>query len=291
VNFCAFDHQGKSRMLCRTLLDAGWAHTEPEQADVLLIDIDDPDAPGRGDLISRSHGLVVLYPHGALPTYLGFYKPEERIDIQLVHGSHTVWMLENLGLWRVVKAVGWSYSPWVDYQPPAKVDRVLFGPIHPYGSGELDEPYKRENARVFAALQELDVEVTVQMFGSAQTNGLPEPLGAVAVRSSLLVDWRWVDQADLVVAEGTLACLALARGKPVVMFGQSLPQLDEHDRPKTGVTVRFPRYPVDFDDGLLPELFAAACADVGGWWRDGFVGGPFNTDAFLDVLEAQLVAA
>ncbi len=291
MNFCVLDHQGKSRMVTQTLLDDGWEHTDPEHADVLLLDIDDPDAPIRGDLISRSHGLVVLYPHGALPTYHGFYKPEERVDVQLVHGSSAVWPIENLGLWRTVKAVGWTYSPWVDYEPPAQVKHILFGAHHPYGSGHLEQAFQHENARVFAALKKLDVRITVQLFGTPGMNGLPEPLGATAVRSSLTVDWRWVDQADLVIADGTLACLAMARGKPVVMFGQAIPIEDENDRPHTGTEVRLPRYPVDFDDGPLPDLIEAACQDVGGWWREGFVGGPFDPDMLLNVLEKELVAA
>ncbi len=279
-------------MLVRALLDQGWTHTDPEHADVLLIDIDDPDAPERGDAIGRSHGLVVLYPHGALPTYHGFYQPEERVDVQLVHGAGSVWQIESLGLWRTVKAVGWMYSPWVEYQPPAKVEKVLFGPHHPYGSGELEDAFKLENSMVYLQLQELELDVTVQMFGSPEMNGLPDPLGAMSVRSSLMVDWRWIDQADLVIADGTLACLALARGKPVVMFGQHIPIEDEHDRPRNGVTLRVPHYPIDCaEDATLADLVEAAVGDTGGWWREEFLGGPFNPSLFLAVLQSELVPA
>ncbi len=290
-NFCVFDHQGKTRFLTGALLDRGWQHTPPEHADVLLLDIDDPDAPGRSEMIDRCPGRVVLYPHGGLSAYDGYYQPDDRVDVHLVHGPQAVPLVEQLGLSREVKPVGWSYSPWVDYTPPREIRRVLFGPIHPYGSGFLFDELKQVNARVFTALQNTDVEVTVQMFGTPAMNGTQERRGVTIVRSSLVVDWRWIDQADLVVADGTLACLALARGKPVVMFGQEVNRgLDEHNRPRTGTIVEWPRYPIDFDDAPLPELFTAACDDTGGWWRDQFVGGPFDKNAFLDALDARAPA-
>jgi hypothetical protein len=106
-----------------------------------------------------------------------------------------------------------------------------------------------------------------------------------------MLDWTAVDEADLVVADGTLACLALARGKPVVMFGQSHPIEDEHNRPADGTEIRVPRYPVDYDDGPLDDLFHAACSGAGQDWKDEFAGGPFDKAAFLEAVARVPVAA
>jgi hypothetical protein len=289
VKFCVHDHQMKSRLLVATLLEAGHELSPVSEADLLLVDIDDPDAPGRGDLITACPGTIVLYPHGALPTYHGYYQPDRRVDVQLVHGPGSAALVSNLGLGRDVRPVGWSYSPTASYKAPQRPRRVLFGPVHPYGSGALDERNADENRRVLQALRALDVELTVQMFGTPQMNGFLVPPDARIVYSTLNVDWTEVDQADLVVAEGTLACLALARGKPVVMIGQ-FPTSDENGRSPVGPVVKVPRYPIDCSAGLLPDLFTAACADEGGWWREQYVGGPFDSVAFLNSVET-LVAA
>lgn len=288
MNFCAYDHQGKARFLTSALLAHGHQPTRASAADLLLLDIDDPDAPIRGDLIDACPGAVLLYPHDALPTYHGFYEPDPRISGQLVHGPGTASLIDALGLERSVHVLGWSYSPVVPFAAPKRVERVLFGPIHPCGSGALDDVYRDENRRVFDALRALDLELTVQMFGTPGMNGLPAPWQVRFVESSLAVDWMEIDRADLVVADGTFACLALARGKPVIMFGQSLPSLDGHDRPRLdgNARVRVPCYPVDFADGPLPDLFAAACADIGAGWREEYVGGPFDPAAFADLAES-----
>ncbi len=288
MRFHALDVQGKSKMLTRTLLDAGHEESTPAQADLLLIDIDDPDAPRRGRLIEQCAGKVMLYPHGGMPsTYHGFYEPDDRIDIQLVHGAGGARLVSELG--RQVATVGWSYSPMLPLKTVVAPARVLFGPTHPYGSGKLDQQDKKMNLHVYEILRESGLAVEVQMFGTAVANGLPQ--GVNGYRSTLMLDWAAVDRAELVVAEGTLACLAMARGKPVIMFGQDLEPTDEHSRPVRGPVIKVPRYPIDIDDGDLDELIDAACNGVGESWRHKFVGGPFDRAAFLNAVDSLLAVA
>ncbi len=288
MNFHVLDHQGKSRMLVDTLLAAGHTHTAAGHADLLLIDIDDPDAPRRGRLIDQCQGTVVLYPHGATPTYHGFYEPDDRIDVQLVHGVGTAKLVADLDLDRKIIDAGWTFSPMLPFAP-TEGKRVVFGPTHPYGSGKLDDQYRNLNGRVYRALKASGLDLKVQMFGLAANNGLPH--GASCHRSSLMLDWSLIDKADVVVADGTFASLAMARGKPVVMFGQDLEVTDEHNRPQTGPIVRLPRYPVDFDDGDLAGLIDKACRGVGEDWRKQFVGVPFDSMAFLHSVENAVAVA
>ncbi len=275
-------------MLTDTLLAAGHTHTPVTHADLLLIDIDDPDAPRRGRLISQCPGKVVLYPHGATPTYHGFYEPDERIDVQLVHGVGTARLVAGLGLDRKIIDAGWTYSPMVPFQP-TEGKRVLFGPTHPYGSGKLDLQYRNLNTRVYHLLRASALNVKVQMFGTAINNGLPH--GVNGYRSTLMLDWSQIDEADVVVGDGTFACLALARGKPVVMFGQDWPVTDEHNRAVVGPVVRLPRYPLDIDDGAVPDLIDRACRGAGEEWRKQFVGVPFDSMAFLHSVEHAVMVA
>lgn len=290
MRFHCLDVQHKARMLAHTLLQAGHEHVPAPQADVLLIDIDDPDAPMRSRLISQCSGAVVLYQHGGIPsTYHGFYKPDERVHIQLVHGPGGARLARQLKLGRNVVTVGWSYSPTVVFKPIDAPRSVLFGPSHPYGSGRLEEHYKKLNGRVYQLLRKSGMDLRIQMFGTAAANGLP--MGVTGHRSTLMLDWSQIDQADLVVAEGTLACLALARGKPVITFGQQFEPTDEHNRPSRGPVIRVPRYPVDIDDGPLDELVDGACIGLGEAWRRKFVGGPFDHETFLAAIESSVLVA
>jgi hypothetical protein len=287
VKFAVVDHQWKSIMLVRTLRAAGYEAAPPHDADVLLVDIDDPDAPGRSEATAACPGLVVLYPHGALPTYHGAYAPDERIDLQLVHGPATADAIADAGLDRDIAVVGWSYSPSVPFRKPAAVDRVLFGPHHPYGSGVLEEVHRKENRRVMGAILGMDAEeVTVHVYGTPEMNGLEHVEGVRYAQSTLNIDWAEIDDADVVIANGTFACLALARGKPVVMFGQNIPSCDEHNRLPVGPTVEVDRYPVDFSDGPLDAVIEDACDGLGLWWHDAYVGGPFDAGAFLGSIDS-----
>ncbi len=291
MRFHCLNVQEKPRMLIETLRVAGHTHSPPPTADLLLIDIDDPDAPQRGRLIDQCPGIVMLYQHGAIPsTYHGFYQPDDRIDIQVVHGPGGARLAAELGLGREIATAGWSYSPSVPFAPVDEPERVLFGPIHPYGSGALHEQDRKINARVYDKLRSSGLNLAIQMYGSATSNGLPA--GVNGYNSRLMLDWSQIDQADLIVAEGTLACLALARGKPVVMFGQDLPRTDEHNRPSdSGPVVEVPRYPVDIDDANLDALIAAACMGAGQTWREEFVGGPFDRLAFLAAVDSAVAVA
>lgn len=295
MNFAACDTQLKSRLLALSLLERGHVMTPAAHADVLLVDIDDPDAPHRGDLIAQAKAndaLVLLYPHGAVPTgtYDGYYEPDPRIDAQLVHGPGIADVVAAAGIDRPCHVIGWSYSPHVEFRPPWHVERVLFGPLHPFGSGQISDDQQDLNRQVFDALMGLpDVEVAVQLFGSPGLNGLPVPWHVNWIPSTLKLDWAAIDQADLVIAEGTLAMLALARGKPVVWFGSDTAREDENARPRRAgcpYTVA-PRFPIDFADGPLPVLVEKARAgsrEVDEWTAQ-FVGGPFDPDGFCDLVE------
>jgi hypothetical protein len=295
MNISVLNVQNKARTLTHALLQRGHTFTSPGQADLLLIDIDDPDAPGRSEMIAATKengGAVLLYPHGAreIGTYHGFYEPDPRIDAQVVHGPGFPPVLEAAGLDRPVHVVGWSYSPRVPFSPPDRVERILFGPMHPYGSGQIAEEQQHLNGRVFDALTHVpDVVLSVQLYGPPALNGLWDADGVAWVPSILALDWAAVDAADLVVAEGTLAMLAMARGKPVVTIGAHLLRDDEHGRPRRPdyPFCVAPRYPLDFDDGPLSELIEAAragSAAVEDWVAD-FVGGPFDRSSFCDLAE------
>lgn len=259
------------------------------EADLLLVDTD--DRLYRGALIDACPGRVLLYPHGALAIYSGFFPPDPRIDAQLVHGAGTARLLERMSLDREVHVIDWSYGAQIPFRAPDRVDRVLFGPIHPGDAGELAAVYREENQRVLSGLLELDAEIIVQLRGTTEQNGLLETGHARLVPSTLTAGAREIDQADLVVSNGTYACVALARGRPTVMFGQSLPPEDTGRRPWRDEfnCGPIPRYPLDFDDAELPELIDGALANAGKDWADEFVGGPFNVDLFVAIAE-QLAA-
>jgi len=266
MRFALFDHQGKGLHIGQALVAAGWDLSgDPADCDLLLVDHDGPYAHPRPAIIEAAYDAgakIVLYPHGALPTvtfYDGAYAPDARIDARLEHGEGHVEIGRRIGLGDIGQTVvGWTYSDRAAFAP-TRPERILFAPIQPNGSGELKEHDRLRNHHAWMQLREIG-NVAVR------NPGFPADV------TSAFAD---VDQADVVVAAGTLACLALARGKPVVMIHDrnlenevEPAHLDAYDD--------YQRYPLTVGDAPLGDLIAEACqgsAHVDAW-RNLFVGAP-----------------
>ncbi|MCR4340773.1 MAG: hypothetical protein NUW01_12905 [Gemmatimonadaceae bacterium] len=294
MRVAAFDHQRKSLGILSALQAAGHRIVDRPPADLLLVDHD--SAPPRAQLIDAFHAdgtTVVMYPHGARPTfqYAGILEPDQRIRGQLVHGPGIADIYRIVGCPHEPHVVGWTYSPTVPFHAPRKIRRVLFAPHHPFGNGTMCEYERTLNADVARRLAALDVEVTVQMYGSPETNGVPTVGRWRYVPSSLDLDWRHIDQADAVIGDGTIAYLAIARGKPTVMVGNAR-QVYADDM-VTPVD-RWPdiaaalRYPVDTTAGPLDhmlELARAGTTEVNEW-KERMIGPPLSRSLLVRTLES-----
>ena len=297
LTFAVFDHQRKGRALGQALQDAGHLSVDTPRADVLLIDFDAPYAHPRPQLIEEcvEHGgIVLVYPHGAYPTcqYGSSLTADPRVTAQLVQGPGIAEVYRRLGMTVPVHVVGWYYCPLLPFQPVEKIRRVLFCPAHPSGVGYLCDEMKAENARVFETLLAFGAELQVTLLGTPEMNGLWYEPNVVYRASDLNLQWGDIDQADLVVAEGTKAYLAVARGKPVVMLAQDYaPRGDLDPSPIPGWDELCPmmKYPLAFDDldSFFHEQATVACAGSAEVteWRARMIGEPWQPAEFVQLVE------
>lgn len=299
-----FNLNGKERGVAQALHHCGHKLVaDPEDADIALIDF---PAGWGGQRLAMTwwfaeRGVpVVSYPHGAAPlvSFGGVTDPCARLTAELVHGEGHREILSLLGYPVPVEVIGWSYSPVEPFSPVETVGRLLFAPAHPQADGSLRDEWKAANASAYQGFLDHPAPVkTVRMHGTWEQNGLwPDDRVTSRVYADLMLDWSDIDNADAVVSEGTFAYLAVARGKPTVMFGQQLLGRPDHGTRQVRDWERvFPlmRYPLAVEDGPFDEVLASAC--VGGpdvdRWKTRMVGEPLDPYALCALLDRYVRAA
>lgn len=288
MRFALWDHAGKGAYLRQRLFEAG--HTAAEtvaDAELMLLDCDWAWAHPRPALIQAAHqagAKIVLYPHGGLPTtyvYDGLTVPDPLVDLRLEHGQGSIDAASELGLPLWQQASGWLYSPTLPFAPVADPVKVLFAPQHPNMEMLLNgtnghDPGPAANQAIYRWLLKSGFDVTVSVVGPLWRNGIyPHPGVTLVSNHEMRYDfsWRLVQDADLVIAAGTVAACAVASGKPTIMLGQG-----HYADYVNGVYVQpdhldiydgLFRYPLDANEGDLDDLVVDACTgtDATADWR------------------------
>lgn len=195
------DYQGKGFAL-RPYLPPHTLVEDPPY-DLLLTDSDSfPDTSNKIAEIraARECGAkVAVYPHGPYPG-VSIFTVRRLADVYLVTGPGNVLLWHLLAPSVRVVDIGWYLCPLLPLEQRRSPRNVLFAPIHTVI--EEDEP------SALAANRE-GMEI-------AESFGVPV---TVRGREPRPAEWDEIDAHDTVVAEGTFAMLALARGKRVYMFG------------------------------------------------------------------------
>jgi hypothetical protein len=270
MRFLLYDHQGKGAPIGRALVSQGHAAmTLLAEADLLLIDHEHFDG-GRLRLIRECHARgipVVIYPHGAAPqvAYDGCQEVSPHVTALLVPAEGHRQVFERFDYPHPVHVIGWHFCPLGPLAAPkGKIEHVLYAPGHPWYDGRSHHSSERiANEAIFTAFCRLDVpRKTVRYFGEPYPNGIDD-LGRKEIRfveSDLSIDWTEIDEADVVIATGTYAYLALARGKPVVWFGQNRVSSEDGQRlaEKWDCYADLMRYPLDAFDAPLAQQVARA---------------------------------
>ena len=282
------EYLGKGRGLCEALVRAGHTFTNDlEQADILFSHTDAPWRPTELEYMQRASERripVVLYPHGAHPSveYDGLQEVSEFVTDKLVSGPGHEEVMRRIGYPRPVHRIGWSYCPILPFCPIRKPKKVLFAPLHPWADGKTIRDFDLlGNRLVFEELVgnlPAGSELHVRYFGEMEPNGLSDREGVHFYPiTDLTVDWKQIDEMDLVVSCGTFAYLSVARGKPVIFMNQRAPGVNDEGTKEVNTWDSYGdylRYPVDMQDWPLPILISKVC-EGGSWlerWRNLFVG-------------------
>jgi hypothetical protein len=275
-----------------------------QRADVYLTDLDIPGPAFRPviDKYVEAGAVALTYPHGIGPIhyYDGIWPAYERISGMFVVSEGDAEVYRRMRYPHPMYVIGWAYGELLPFRGTDTPRRVLFAPIHPLENGFLSDWQQDLNREAFAALLEAqDIELTVRYLYELEANGLTRVPGVEYVQGLPDNTFDDIDRADVVVAQGTYAYLAAARGAPVVMFGQHIhPSNAEHLAEPT-YAVRwhewrdYLRYPLDLRDGPAAELIAAAAR--GGEpvreWKARFIGEELDARHFSDQLELARATA
>lgn len=292
MKFSVFDVMDKGLYLKQTLEAAGHEPVPVEEADVLILDCDWEWAAPRPALIDEavSRGVkVALYPHGGMPTvhvYDGLTEPHPGVDVRFEHGPGSIDLavipMGREDLKQV--ACGWLYCPTVPFAPVENPYRILFAPLHPniemLNNGGGPDPAPALNRHVYQQLLDMGLPLTVSAVGPLWRNGIWAHPRATIANTEMRFSRAYglIQQADVVVAAGTVAAAAVACGKPTVMIGGHdccdyiggrYVRATHADEYQDWLT-----YPFNAEDGPLADLIAQACAgsDEANDWRETWIG-------------------
>ena len=293
MRIAASQHQKKALPFLTALAEHGHQLVSGD-ADVFLLDIDTKwNKPIYEPRIRRGE-KVFLYPHAPHATYLydGCFDADPRVTAQFVVSEGVREVYRRIGMTVPTYAVGFPWAELRPFRPADPPRKVLFAPEHPLANGKINPDTAARNRQVFDALLELGVELTVRHIMEIERNGLYPADSVEFVQAKPDNGTDQIDETDAVVAVGTFAYLAIARGVPTVMFDQSKPLINNNPdgtvwRPANWhLYGDYVRYPYDFYDGALGDLLldAARGDERIRDWRELFIGPQFDPTAFSRLL-------
>ena len=295
ISVSVHNHQNKaSGLIAEIRRDERFEYVDfLSYADILLIDHDATEYYKRAIMTyKRSGAKVLLYPHGATAhlAWDGVWEPFDMVDgfIAMSYGqAETMW---RYGYPKPVYVTGWH---WCEKKPftPAQGKEVLFAPIHALSNGFIHPDIKALNGLIHDQLCRMNIGLTVRYIGSLEDCGIESTHNDVIYtqgRPDNSIDD--IDSADYVVSFGTFAYLAIARGKPTIMYRQDLPYFDGHsienikEAENWELYGDFMRYPIDMPhEG---DILAQANADSLelSEWKDLFIGDQMAPGTLGDIL-------
>ncbi len=264
-----------------------WGMSSNED-DLLLIDID--IEPPR-QIVDEFNGKVVIYPHGAAPnlTWDGVHEPHPKVSVNLVTSEGHKEVMQRYGYPHPIEVIGWYLCEIEPWKPP-RGKKVLFAPIHPIvGGAFMFVEDMEENARVFKELLDMDIELSVRYRHALIMNGLHKEEGVRYYNTQWFDD---LDEYDMVVANGTIAYAAVAKGIPTVMVKQETSARQLGDATDNKLIVKsldkywdYLKYPYGSEN--LKESMELAAAQEPVEWKERFIGEQMDGDWFCEYIQSM----
>jgi hypothetical protein len=270
-----------------------------DHADILLIDYDGDVLP-YPMIIEKAYAEgaeVLVYSHGAFSMFVwdGIHAPNAHTVAYLALSEGQKQVMDAYEYPLPVHVIGWHYCEQKPFTA-TEVRNVLFAPWHPLGNGYLRPDAKLLNTQVFSLLRKLPVTLKVRHANYLEANGLEREFGVEYEHSDMTIESsiKAIDAADVIVSNpGTFAALAIARGKPVVMYGQDLIPAEAYSdsyflRAKHWDKYReIMRYPYSIED-LKPKaamiMLEHAAQHEAKEWRELWIGKNVDGKNLLSVL-------
>ncbi len=161
---------------------------------------------------------------------------------------------------------------------------MLFAPIHALNNGFIRQEIKDLTALVFERLCALPIDLTVRYIGNLELETVNDVKYKKGNADNSIGD---IDAADFVVSFGTFAYLAIARGKPTMMYRQEIPYFDGHaeddirEAEHWDYYEEFMKYPLDVLDNSFNEANEEQSE-----WRKRFIGEQITPERMKEILYA-----
>lgn len=253
----------------------------------------------------RRNKPIFIYPHAGRPNLFndfpnfpiypnitaGFFPSDGQIEI-----------MRRINIPYPLESIGWFLCLQRPFTPRHGYRRVLFAPIHPNSDNALSDVDKQINIDTFKILVHMahsnEIKLTVRYIRKLENNGLWIEPGVKYNEVKPQTDTIQMDEADLVVSHQTYAYIAIARGIPVVMMGESIPPRMGYFQKKDFSYANswdqykdLLMYPLDIlAASNVRELFHEAISSDERIkeWRARMIGEPFNPNRFVDRVESYL---
>lgn len=293
-------HQHKGMAIEEALKKEGWYFRRRRVSIALFDHAINRHRPqeGRG-LVNQYHdawATIVTYPHGATGAWWAdstYYPPNKKIFANLVIGEGHKHIEQIMRPYLEHYAIGWGFCPVLDFKSPKEVRNILFAPIHgSLHNHSLPDQKKEMNSKVYEALLKLsdNYKISMRVLNPLENIGLWKNSRVKLIFGKPDGSYKDIDEADLVIAEGTFMYLSVARGKPTVGINQHVPcsgstiienfELRNWDKYKD-----YMAYPIDFDDDSLENLIDRAANEEQTDWKNLFIGKEMNSRNLSDLLK------
>lgn len=279
------DHQNKSIRLQEAFVELGHEIVFGN-ADLVLLD--HTATPIHQQVIARAKqqgSMICTYTHGAnaFAAWDGVWPLPDGIDAHLAISEGEKECMLRTGYPNPIFVTGWHWCEQKPYEETEK-KKVLFAPIHPLaGNGFLKKERAKANKQTYSRLlADQSIELKVRFIHTLFANALWPAYGVELVHGEPDNTIEDIDEADMVIAWGTFAHLAIARGKPTMMYAQDIPLGDGWDEEGWRWSRSWRKYKsyLHYPYDYFGEIEAGNPRD----WRDTFIGEDFDVGRFGDIL-------
>lgn len=292
--FLCYRNKDGADAYVQALVSSGYVETlNPQKADFLLYDHERPDKTAE---IFRNKPKFV-YPH--TPYSWWTWDGLCRIDETTCNFVMSEGAKQGMELYRYPHRIEVCGFPRCQIHPfqPTTGKRLLFAPAHPLSNDhKFPTPecmeYHCDALRKIIRMKDRFESIAVRHLYSLEENGFAEFRNEKGIRFQEIKKLNVADslqameQADIIISCGTFGYLALASGKPTILYGNRIPASRKGYVRNYGLyqkLIDFPR-PLEclsFDEiantGLAPDEEIEA-------WKSLMIGENFESDKFISII-------
>jgi hypothetical protein len=301
--FSVFANKDAGSPYVHALTKAGFEFVSvDDRADFMLIDCEHAGGPWKRIASFLSTRPVFVYPHSPLAYFIwdGHYRVLP-VQCNFVIGEAAKRSMEAYGYPNRIEMCGWARSKLRKFAPTIG-SRLLFVPARTRGNGKYTNlSYAETTPRAFQfVLDHLDcfehvticyVKDFVNEADYAHT-GIDfiktDPGLAASPTQDML---ERIDAADLVISCETVACLAVASGKPTVVYNaKAVPATGNVLAAKYELYRQYYEFPLALEEMSIRDMLDVRSAKnqhVEEWKRMN-IGGLFEPDKFVNTIMEYL---